>query len=347
MRLAQFIVGERQGGAERFFVKLSIALHEVGITQKIFIQSDKDRSDELRLSGLDVVELDFNGHIRDVISRYKLQKEINSFKPDLVMAWMSRAARRMPSGDFVKVARLGGFYPSRFYKRCDHLVSNTPAIKDFLVEDGWPECRVETISNFGELPDAPPVVRESLGISEDAFLFICLGRLHPSKGFDLAIEAIRNVKNAHLIIAGSGEEDEILKGLVIKYSLENRVSFLGWRNDQIALLKTADVCLVTSRHEPLSNVVLEAWSVGCPVISTDSEGPSWLIQNGIDGLMVKRDDVEALTAAMQQLMDNEMLRKSLSERALIKWANSYSKDVIVEKYITYFKKLINLQSSSH
>jgi len=347
MRLAQFIVGERQGGAERFFVKLSIALHEVGITQKIFIQSDKDRSDELRLSGLDVVELDFNGHIRDVISRYKLQKEINSFKPDLVMAWMSRAARRMPSGDFVKVARLGGFYPSRFYKKCDYLISNTPGIKDFLVEDGWPECRVEMISNFGELPDAPPVIRESLGIANDAFVFICLGRLHPSKGFDLAIEAMRNIQNAHLLIAGSGEENEFLKSLVIKYRLENRVSFLGWRSDQISLLKTADVCLVTSRHEPLSNVVLEAWSVGCPVISTDSEGPSWLIENGVDGLMVKRDDLEALATAMQSLMDNEALRKSLSERALVKWANSYSKDVIIEKYITYFDKLINLRASSH
>lgn len=347
MKVAQYIVGEPYGGAERFFVKLSIALHEVGITQKIFIQSDKDRSDELRGAGLDVVELDFNGHIRDLISRYQLQKEINSFKPDLTLAWMSRAARRMPHGHFVKVARLGGFYPSRFYKKCDYLISNTPAIKDFLVEDGWPEYRVETISNFGELPDAPPVIRESLGISNDAFVFICLGRLHPSKGFDLAIEAMRSVKNAHLLIAGSGEENEFLKGLVIKYGLENRVSFLGWRSDQISLLKTADVCLVTSRHEPLSNVVLEAWSVGCPVISTDSEGPSWLIKNGFDGLMVKRDDVAALATAMQSLMDNEALRKSLSERALVKWANSYSKDVIVEKYITYFDKLINLRASSH
>src|SRR5271169_6275336 len=136
-RLLQAIAGARHGGAEIFFERLASALQRVGETQRVLIRRDPDRSRRLRAAGVMVSELGFGGPL-DVATRFGFRREISTWRPDIVLTWMSRATQACPAGNFVHVARIGGYYDLKYYRRCDHLIANTRDILDYAVAKGWP-----------------------------------------------------------------------------------------------------------------------------------------------------------------------------------------------------------------
>lgn len=84
--------------------------------------------------------------------------------------------------------------------------------------------------------------------------------------------------------------------------MADRVAFLGWRQDSGALLAACDVFVCSSRHEPLGNIVLEAWSAARPVVAAAAQGPVELIRDGETGLLVPKEDPAALAAAIAGLL---------------------------------------------
>lgn len=339
LRLLQVIVGEPEGGAERFFVKLALALAKRGLSQKLVIQRDPNRAAELREGGCDVVEMDFGSGIKGLAARYRLRRIAGEFKPDAALAWMNRAARRMPRGPFATAGRLGGYYPTRFYRKCDWLVCNTPDLVRFVVEDGWPADRTTMISNFGEISPAAALSRAQFDTPEDAPLLLAMGRLHPDKGFDVLLKALAGVPGAYLWLAGAGHLDGELRALASELGVEERVRFLGWRDDQAALLGACDICVVPSRHEPLSNVVVEAWSLGVPVVAAASEGPSWLIRDGETGLICPVDNAPALSTALSRAIGDTALRRHIAEGGHARWRAEFSEDAICRQYLEFFQRI--------
>ena len=346
IRLLQILVGEPTGGAERFFVKLAVAFQERGLAQTLVIKREQARAAELRRAGCDVVEMDFGKGVSDLLERRRLASVTREFAPTIALAWMNRAARRIPRGEFVKVGRIGGYYPAKVYRRCDWIIANTPALRTHIVADGWPEDRAVTIPNFGELPPARPVSRAELGAPEEATVLLAMGRLHPSKGFDLLIEAAARLPGVHVWIAGAGGLDEELRNQARDLGIAGRVHFLGWRDDQPALLEACDVCVVPSRHEPLSNVVLEAWSLGVPVVATASEGPSWLIDNGANGVLTPLDDAAGLEEGLRSLIENPDQRARIASGGKKSWADRFSRDAIVDQYLEFFLRAQAIRSAA-
>lgn len=341
IKFAQVLVGEAQGGAERFFVKLAIALSEVGLQQSLFIGHDKDRFEELSDAGLEVQQFTFDKGPKGWLATKAFQRALVAEDANVVMAWMNRAARRIPVSSFKRVARFGGYYPLKYYSGFDHIICNTPDLERFCISEGWESKKVCTISNFGELPNMPPVRRADFDTVENAFVILACGRLHPSKGFDTLIRALQNVpSHAVLWLAGAGEEEATLRSLADQLNLASRIRFLGWRHDQSSLLDQADICAVPSRHEPLSNVVIEAWSKNVPVVASASEGPSWLIGNtGKFGALFPIDDYEALCREITRFVKDDALRNSVSNAAFEKWNTSFSKSAIVDQYLRLLQDL--------
>lgn len=335
IRLMQILVGEPTGGAERFFVKLALAMRERGVTQKLAIKRDQFRAEELLDAGCDVEQFDFGKGLSDWLARLRLQQCANRFAPTFALAWMNRAARRIPKGSFVKTGRIGGYYKAKNYRRCDWIIANSPDLERFIVADGWRSDRVQMISNFGEMATKTPVAKLSLGTPEDAPVLLALGRLHPSKGFDLLIRAAVAIPPAHVWIAGSGETESELRALAQELGVAERVHFLGWRDDQGSLLSSCDVCVVPSRHEPLSNVTVEAWSMGVPVVACASEGPSWLIEHAETGWLCGLDDADSLTAGLKEVLGNQELRTKIAAGGQQKWRAKFSKNAIVDQYIQF------------
>ena len=328
MRIAQVMAGAPSGGAELFFERLSIALHQAGETVLPVIRTEPARAARLREAGLAPESLAFGGRL-DVMTRPRLGRLLRAFAPDVAVSWMSRATWHMPRGKFVHVARLGGYYPMKYYRHADHLVGNTEGIVAWLRANGWPAERTHHLPNF--VTDfAATAPAEAFAHGEPALL--ALGRLHRDKAFDVLIRALAFVPRARLVIAGSGPEGEALAAIARAEGVAGRVHFVGWRQDVGALLKAADVFICSSRVEPLGNVVLEAWSAGCAVVAADADGPRELIRPGIDGLVCPREDAAALAEAIRSVLDDVTLARRMAAAGRARFAAEFAAGPVLAQW---------------
>jgi glycosyltransferase involved in cell wall biosynthesis len=326
------MAGAHHGGAETFFVRLCAALAGAGEEVLAVIRRDADRAALLRRAGLDPVQLGFGGPL-DLLTRPRLARALRRHAPRVAMAWMNRAARFTPSGPWVRVGRLGGYYDLRYYAGFDHLVGNTHGIVDWIARQGWPRARVHHLPNFApDLAGAAPVERAALGVPREAFLVLTMGRLHPNKGFDVLIEAAALLPEVVVAIAGEGEERDTLAALAQRRGVAGRVRFLGWRDDQAGLLAACDLFVCPSRHEPLGNVVLEAWSAARPVVAAASVGPSELIEHGVTGLLVPVDDARALADAIAALRDERLRARELAEAGRAAFLRDHAEGPVVARW---------------
>jgi glycosyltransferase involved in cell wall biosynthesis len=186
---------------------------------------------------------------------------------------------------------------------------------------------------------APPISRADLDTPEGAPLALALGRLHPNKGFDVLIEALARAPGIYLWLAGEGPERAHLEARAERLAVASRLRFLGWRDDTAALLATADMLVCPSRHEPLGNVVIEAWAAGKPVVAAASAGPAALIRDGVTGLLVPVEDADALARAMTRLSENRSLRMDLAAAGREAYAAEFSEGVVVGQYRDFFERV--------
>src|SRR5260370_31462661 len=214
---------------------------------------------------------------------------------------MSRASQLCPEGDFVHVARLGGYYDLKSYRRCDHLIGNTHDLVASFIAQGWPASRAHYLPNFVDAAPAPAAARDGLAPRDGVPLALALGGLHKNKGFDVLLAALAQVPALHLWLAGEGDLRTPLERQAAALGVAGRVRFLGWRDDAPALLAAADFLVCPSRHEPLGNVVIEAWAARRAVVAPSAARPRPLIADGDSGLLAPVEHVASLPPPMPPL----------------------------------------------
>ena len=295
-------------------------------------------------AGLSLTELPFGGML-DFKTTGALAREFDSFAPDVVLSWMSRASRfsgraiQRTTTKPVLIGRLGGYYKLKYFSQCDHLIGNTPDIVRYLVDNGWPSDRAHFMPNFVASTPGRPHSRDDLGVPRDVPLLLAAGRLHPNKAFDVLLQAMRETGDAHLLIAGDGDEETALKAQAAGLGVEDRVRFLGWRGDMPDLLATADILVCPSRIEPLGNVVLEAWSRGIPVVAAASEGPGWLITDEKDGLLVPVEDHAGLADAIRRLCDDRAFAGELADAGRRRYESDFTQEAVVRQFLDLFERV--------
>ena len=323
------MAGARHGGAELFFERLCSALARAGETVLPVIRRDAGRAARLREAGLAPIQLGFGGAL-DLATGVQLRAVLRRFRPQVTVAWMNRAARFAPSGLPVLVGRLGGYYDLANYRRCDHLVGNTRGIVEWIVSQGIEPSRVHHLPNF--CPDLRGAVPERLGVPAGARLVLAAGRLHPVKGFDVLVRAMPLLPGVHVVIAGEGTERAALVALASELGVGGRLHLPGWRGDIAALLAAADVLACPSRSEPLGNVVLEAFSAGCPVVASRAAGPLELIEPGETGLLMPVDDAPALAAAIAAVLADSALAARLADAARRRYEAQHAEAAVVRRW---------------
>lgn len=331
MRLLQVLAGGLHGGAERFYEDLVTALARRGIDQACAIRPFPLRAARLSAAGCRVSHMSFGG-VLDVSTRWKLGRLARLEQPDVILGWMNRACAVLPEGPWVNVGRLGGYYNLKYYRRCRHLICNTPDIAAYVVREGWPADRAHYIPNFTPVGDEPAIDRAALDTPADARVLLILARLTEVKGIDIALRALPAIPDAVLWIAGEGALEGSLRRLAGDLGVTSRVRFLGWREDRSAVLAAADVCLVPSRHEPFGNVVVNAWAHGVPLVAAASQGPGFLVRDGDDGLKVPVDDPQALANAVVRLLADADLAQRLREGGRARIAGEFSEEVVTRRY---------------
>ncbi len=349
------IIGSRaSGGAERFYSRLVSALHAQGEPVLAVCPPGSAVAEELESTGTPVQPLAMRS-VWDLAARWRIGRIARQFDADIVQTYMGRATRltHLPRGRRpVHVARLGGYYNLKGYRHAHGWVGNTRGICDYLLDSGLPADRVFHIGNFVDRP-APVAatdiqrLRTRLGVPSDALVVTAAGRLHPNKGFPDLLEAFARLprelggRPLHLVIAGDGPMAAELKALGEQLALHDRLHWAGWQNDLGPYYGLADLFVCPSRHEPLGNVILEAWNHGAPLLATRSLGAEELITDGDNGRLVPVQDPPALAGAMEELLRADPgMRGALAERGRATVAASHSREVVVGAYLDMYAQLL-------
>ena len=335
--VAQVIASRGDGGAEAFFVRLAVALAEAGLPQHLIVRQGGAVEKKLREAGIEPVALPFRG-LADIASRWRLWRYLRHHRPAVVLGWMGRATRMIPSGSWVRAARLGGYYDLRHYRHCDYLIGNTPDLYHRFANHGWEERRIAFLPNFIDAEAAVPADRAALGTAQETPVLLAVGRLHPVKGFDRLIAALPAVPGAVLWLAGEGPEEAALRHQAAALGVAERVRFLGWRQDIAALMAAADLHVVTSRRETLGNTILEAWVQNCAVLACPSPGPEWLIGESGGGVLCA-GEAAALATAINALLADAARRRALAGAGRDYAIRRFGRAAVVRDYTEAFRRM--------
>jgi glycosyltransferase involved in cell wall biosynthesis len=147
-----------------------------------------------------------------------------------------------------------------------------------------------------------------------------MGRLGKEKGFDLLIRAFAAIAGEHprwdVTIFGEGPERGALAGEIERSGVAGRVSLPGRTTDTEGVLRGADLFVLPSRYEGFPNALCEAMACGLPVVAFDCRsGPATIVRDGVDGVLVPAENVDALSAAMARLIADPEGRRRMGARA--------------------------------
>lgn len=184
-----------------------------------------------------------------------------------------------------------------------------------------PPGKVVTIPNayvpHPESPDTP--LREQLGIGPATPLLAVVSWLRPQKALTVLLDALVSVRAAvpdvRLAIAGDGECREELEDHVRRLSLGDAVTFLGRRSDVDAILRSADLAVMSSDFEGTPLVAYECMANGTPLVATAVGGLPDIVQSGRTGLLVAPRDPAALAEAIISLLDDADRRRAMGQAA--------------------------------
>jgi glycosyltransferase involved in cell wall biosynthesis len=215
-------------------------------------------------------------------------------------------------------------------RRARHVFCPSAYLRDVAL--GW-DVDPEHLSVLpNPTPEIPPLpsrdeLRTELGLSGHALVFA--GRLGPQKALGVALQALVDVPETSLAVAGDGPQRAALEGRARELGLDGRVSFLGSvpREQVLRLFHAADASLLPSAWENFPHTVVEALAVGCPVIATAVGGVPEVVRDGENGLLVAPGDPSALAAAIARFFADDALRARLREAAA-RSVEGYSEDAV-------------------
>jgi glycosyltransferase involved in cell wall biosynthesis len=173
----------------------------------------------------------------------------------------------------------------------------------------------------------------------EKFTFVSVGRLERRKGFDLAIRALSQTRDARLEVVGDGAERVDLQALAHACNVGDRVHFHGFVDDPRDALSRSDAVLSSSRSEGLGVALLEAMAMGRPVVGFAVGGVREIVVHGRTGLLAPEGDVDALAERMNQAVAGRDAMRTLGEAARIRVLDQFSVRSMCEGYARAYSDL--------
>ena len=207
--------------------------------------------------------------------------------------------------------------------QAEHTICVADALRDALIGLGADGSKVTTIRNGVDLTRFAPgdraAAREGLALPRDAFVLASVGHLTERKGHHLVIDALAQMPDAVLLIAGRGEEEARLRGRAQQAGVGDRVRFLGAvpHDDLARVYRAADVLVLASSREGWPNVLLEAMACGTPCVATPVWGSGEVIGEAAAGRLATERTAPALCGAITALRASPPARtatRSYAER---------------------------------
>ncbi len=238
------------------------------------------------------------------------------------------------------------------YKLINHwvnrIVTNSESIKQMVVkEEGVISQRVEVIYNGVGSPVMNGLnmqdVRVRLGLKINDIVIMHVANLKPVKGHKYLLEAFAAVRKQYLdvklVLIGRDELDGQLQNMAQGLNILDEVIFLGKRDDVGSLLRLADICVLPSLSEGMSNAILEYMAAKKPVIATKVGGNPEMIKNGFNGLLVDRENAQQLKDALLVLINDRQRRLDMGCAGSERVKKEFSMPAMLSGYTSLFSKI--------
>jgi len=247
-------------------------------------------------------------------------------------------------------------------EHAERIVTVSYAMRDHLVRLGYEERKIRVIYNGIDAERYSPMrvspeerlrVRKSLGISDDEFMILFIGRLSWVKGADTLVqsmpEILSRVPKAKLVIVGLGDQQELLKHEASRLGIEDKVilkyEFLP-EEEKIKFYAASDVCVFPSKYEPFGIVCTEAMSMGKPVVvgARDISGlreqvvPSGSFQCGFH---INPYDPSDIAKFVSILLEDEELRRRCGENARKRVLELFTWQKVAENTIRVYNEVVS------
>ena len=176
--------------------------------------------------------------------------------------------------------------------------------------------------------------RKQLGVPVDCLCVGMVSTLRSWKGHRYAIEALRHLPYAILVVVGDGPQEENLRRLALEYNVSNRIVFKGYTKDVVEVMHGFDVFLQPSTsNEGVSQAVLQALACALPCIVSDIGGLNEPIhKNTKSGLLISPHSVSAIVKAVDQIYSNTDLGRELGQTARSNVELNYSRSLSWNKF---------------
>lgn len=209
-----------------------------------------------------------------------------------------------------------------FTKFIDGMITVTKSIKELYESYGWFSDNFFHVIYEGlELPEIIESINlhNEFDLSQNSKVIVGTGRLVKQKRFDLLIKVAQLAKNENLnwrfLVVGKGRLENGLKQMSKDFDVDDYIKFIGFRKNVFSILNAADLFVLSSDDEGMSNALKEAMAVGKACVSTDVFGVSELFQEGKSGIKVKKGDSLEIFNAIKKILTNSKLKHELEENA--------------------------------
>ena len=363
LRLLLVIPTLVRGGAEKQLVLLARGLprDEFDVHVCVLTHSGPLEAD-LRQAGIPVTTINKRWKI-DLPAYFRLKREIQRLKPDIVHTWLFAAncygrpaalAAGVPhviAGErcvdpWKSVVQLA--IDRYLARRTERIVTNSTGVKEFYVGKGLPAEKFVIIPNgIAPAPVELPVSREELlaelGLPPGSRMIGAVGRLWPQKRIKDLIWATDLVKcirdDAHLLVIGDGPQRWRLERFSAQCGNQDKVHFLGERGDVPRILPHLDCLWLASSYEGQSNAIMEAMLAGVPIVATNIPGNRDLVVHEQTGYLVNVGDRAAFAQKAQMLFSDATLARRLGNAGRDRMRTEFTVEKTVQRHAELYREL--------
>ena len=379
IKVLHFIPTLLSGGAERQLVNLVSSTSKQVVDHVVCVINEADFfAPYIREAGYRVVELGISAKRPFLRAASKFRRVIREENPDIIHSWLydaniSARLAILPNGripivtslqlpDYEPEARrIGNWNPHKVrglkfidkttarLTKPDFVACSEFVKKSYQRHYGIDESKISVIYNsvnpnlLSASTDDLKKLRRELALPADAFVYLNVGRLDPQKNHKILFEAFSRISteipNSFLLLAGVGGLEDELKKLAENLRINEKVFFLGRRNDIGALLELSDVFVFPSSFEGLGVALVEAMFKSLPCIASRIEVFEEFITDGETGLLIDQTSPIELRDAMLKLYKNANLRKSLGENAFHKAETKFHSDMTARQWEHFYRKI--------
>ncbi len=345
MNILHAISGSDFGGTESAFERIVTALLPCDVAQCVIIRANDERAARLKKAGLEPVQLPFRTRF-DFSSKRRLQAEINTFGPDLIVSWTPDVAGLMDPRPVKHIGFVGQDFPLAKYQSCDHLFTLTPQRRERAVSASWPADKITILPPIIPSGDVDAIDRKRWFTPATGKLLVVVARLEPEHGINVLMEAVARISGLYLWVVGDGSKRKEYEDVALELGIKPRTRFVGWRHDVPQIIAAADLVICPSRTDDIGVTVLEAWARGKPVIAADAVGPGLLIKHRETGVLVPIADARSLSEAIKWVLRDPDFSMRIAAGGARTFAESHAPEHVLPKYLKFFRSLLEPAAQS-